>query len=158
MNDPQWARIGDPFRNRWTVSIFESDARHATEVAESLDRLGITFQANFRRDERNRPTAAYLAIYALEDQQRLVEHLGADLEPAPRKALELLTRARGPVPAEILRRMVATIESGKSHSYLAERLMEHGLIDGMGKGWTAKKVRSVLADYEKTWVVEAATA
>jgi hypothetical protein len=119
---------------------------------------GFTFQANFSRDERNRPTAAYLAIYSLEDQQRLVETVGSALKPRLRKQLEFLTRARGPVPEEILRRMVVTIEYGKGHAYLAERLTQLGLIDGMGKGWTPKKVRSVLAEYGKTRVETAELA
>jgi hypothetical protein len=41
VNDAARTRIGDPSRNHWAVSIFESDAKQATEVAKSLDTLGI---------------------------------------------------------------------------------------------------------------------
>jgi hypothetical protein len=88
-----------------------------------------------------------LAIYAHEGQTRLLGFVAALLDGTRLRELEDLVAARGPVPEEILRRMQATINSGKSYEYLADALNHHGVIAGMrGREWTAKKVRQALTE------------
>jgi hypothetical protein len=116
--------------------------------AKSLDQLGITYQTNYARPERpERAEVAYLAIYAAHDQRRLLESVEDDLVEWSRKKLEDLVRARGPIPEEVLRRMVVTIEAGKSYEYLAQRLNELDIVAGMGGNrWTPKKAKQAVAN------------
>jgi hypothetical protein len=72
-----------------------------------------------------------------------------DFEETRRSALETLVRARGPIPQQTLARMETTVNAGQSYSYIAARMNELELVDGMGKGWTEKRVQAALDEYER---------
>lgn len=165
LNDSARTRIGNPWRGTYHLSIATADAHEATALANELDSLGITFQVNYRRDGAERPEKGFLAIYELDSQRRLSEALGNGLEDERRSALETLVRARGPIPPEILRRIGATVNMGESYEYVAGRMNQLRIVDGMrGKGWTPKKIRDAYDVYEQHLQdqhaprVEAATA
>src|SRR5207244_814878 len=71
------------------------------------------------------------------------ERVGSDLSPPRLDSLELLVRARGPVDPEVLRKIIASVEFGRTFAYIAGALIEREIIDGMGKGWPPSKVRRV---------------
>lgn len=148
LNDVTRTRIGKPWRGTFYISTAVSDVQEAQSFAEVLDGLGVTFQANFRRDERGRPLKASLAIYDLDSQRRLLAALGDELDEPRREALDTLVRARGPVPKEVRDRIRASVEWGRSYEQIAQRMTELKVIDGSRAGWTKKKVRAI--DREKT--------
>ena len=120
-------------------------ARHAhdaTKLGGSLDLLQVRNQTNYVRGEREEGSPiAYVATYWFEDQKRLFEAVKDQLDEPRRKRLEDLVLARSPVPEELLPRMRATIRSGKSYEYLADRLNELDIVVGMrGGSWTPPKV------------------
>ena len=95
----------------------------------------------------NSKIVAYVAIYDLDAQRQLLEQFGDDLNDTRRESLELLVRARGPVDPEVLGKIVARVNFGRSYEYIAGALIEREIIDGMGKGWTASKVRRVYHEH-----------
>jgi hypothetical protein len=148
LNNTTRTRIGDPVRGSFSISIATDDAHEANSLAATLAGLGATFQANFRRHHTGRPEKVFLAIYDLESQRHLHSALEAELHPRRSEALDLLVRARGPVPEDVLRRIDATIRLGKSYEYVTSQMLKGGLVDGMGKGWTPKKVKKIHREYK----------
>jgi hypothetical protein len=150
LKDSTRTRIGNPWRGTYHLSIATADAHEATALANQLDSLGITFQVNYQRDGTGRPKRGFLAIYDLDSLQRLSKALGSGLDEERRSALETLVRARGPIPPEILRRIGATVNMGESYAYVAERMNQLRIVDGMrGKGWTTTKIRDAYDVYEE---------
>jgi hypothetical protein len=146
LNDAARTRIGNPWRGTYQISIATDDVHETTAIAERLDGLDITYQANYRRDRKGRPKQAFLAIYDLASQQRLLEACGKELQEARRTALDTLVRARGPIPDELMQKIRASSEFGRSEAYIAERMNQLQIVDGMGgKGWTVKKVQAALS-------------
>jgi hypothetical protein len=126
---------------------FPSECVHElASIGDHLDAFGLTFQTNYgRAEERERPRKAFLSIYDHSSQAALLEAVRDELLAARRSALADLVRARGNVPEDLLGRMRATIDAGKSYAYLADALNKQGIIDGMGgRRWTAAKVRKAL--------------
>jgi hypothetical protein len=143
LNDVARTRIGNPWRGTYHTSVATDDAHEATVFAKILDSLGIVFQANYRRDKNARPETLLLTIYDPASQQRLLVACGDELREKRRAVLETLVRARRPVPDAILQKIQVTIEAGKSYAYIAERMNQLRIVDGMGgRGWTARKVRA----------------
>ncbi len=141
LNDRSRTRIGNPRRGTFHLSIAVHDTTEATELGKQLDLVGATYQANFKRNSDGTPTMAFLAIYSLGDQQRLLGALQASLDPDARHALETLVAARGPIPDEIVHRIRDYRSMGKDPGWIATRMNEAGIVDGMGRrGWTAAKV------------------
>jgi hypothetical protein len=124
------------------VSFVESNVHELARLGESLSLLGVRYQTNYAKAERNeRSDVAYLVTYWYDDQKRLFEAVRDHLTEPRRKLLEDLVLARSPIPEDLLARMQATIRAGKSYEYLAERLNELDIVVGMrGKPWTARKV------------------
>jgi hypothetical protein len=150
LNDSTRTRIGNPWRGTYNISIAIADAHEAAALADELDSLEITFQVNYQRDRTGRPKKGFLAIYDLDSQRRLSEALGNGLTDERRSALETLVRARGPIPPETLRRIGATVNMGESYAYVAERMNQLRIVDGMGgRGWTAKKIQEAYDVYEE---------
>jgi hypothetical protein len=147
LNDRSRTRIGDPWRGTFQISIAVDHAHEASELAKQLDRLGVTYQANFKRDKRGTPTRAFLTIYGLDDQQRILETLAYELEPSRRRSLETLVAARSPISPDVVRKLRVSLSLGKSYEYLAGRLNELGIVSGMGsRHWTPKKLKRKLAE------------
>jgi hypothetical protein len=145
LNDPQRAKVGNPERNTWFVSFTPRNKEELDQIAQDLSQLGVTFQINDRSGEGSAGAiVAYLAIYDLEEQNKLLESVRDQLEEPRRTAFKNLVLARGPIPKDVLARMIATIEAGKSPEYLAKKLNEHGIVAGRGQKWTPKKVRDAV--------------
>src|SRR4051794_35142113 len=147
LNDNTRVRIGNPRRGTFAISIATAETRQAMDLAAQLDRLEVDYQTNFRRDAHGSPHTAFLTIYELDSQRRLLDALGDDLSAERYATLELLVRARGSVPQRLLRRIDATVALGKSYGYIAERMNHERHIDGMGRGWTTKKLRQLHRTY-----------
>ena len=151
LNDRSRTRISDPTRGPIHISIAADTPHEATHLATQLDRLGITYQANFQRDKRRRPIRALLTIYSVDDQRRLLEGVGDELDEARRRALEKLVVARGPLPPAIVKRIENALAQGKSYTHIAERMNELEIPEGRGRGpWTAHRVRRMLAEARAT--------
>jgi hypothetical protein len=146
LNGPT-ARIGNPWKNTWWVSVSSEDVDELVELGASLDELDITYQTNYHRDEHGTPDKGFVAIYDRESQARLLDALREELDEPTRQRLQDLVDARGPIPPDILARMKSTLSyPDLGPAYLAERLNELRIIYGMRKGpWTAKSVRRALA-------------
>lgn len=149
LNDPRHSRIGNPRTNTWAVSFSSTGVHELAALAAELEALGVEFQTNYARAEdpkREERQRAFLTIYELASQERLLAAIGPLLGGSRFRKLEDLVAARSPVPDDLLRRMAATIEIGKSYEYLADALNRRGVIAGMGgREWTAKKARRALA-------------
>lgn len=124
------------------MSFVASNAHEVTELGESLSALRVRHQTNCVRAGRDESSpVAYVATYWHEDQKRLFEAVKDQLTEPRRKRLEDLVLARSPIPKDILARMRATIRSGKSYEYLADRLNELDIVVGMRGGpWTPPKL------------------
>jgi hypothetical protein len=147
LNDRSRARIGNPARGTNHISIAADTPHEAAHLGEELDKLQITYQTNYQRNENRQPIRALLTIYALDDQRRLLEALGQQLDPTRAKALRDLVAARGPIAPDVLQKLRRSLEQGKDYDYLAGRLNALGIIEGRGNApWTAKKLRRKLSE------------
>jgi len=142
LNRGDRSRIGNPRKNTWFVSFVASNAHEVTRLGESLTELGVKYQINYTKAGRKaRSAAAYVATYWYDDQKRLFEEVRDQLTEPKRKLLEDLVLARSPIPADLRGRMRATIRSGKSYEYLADRLNELDIVVGRRAGpWTPQKL------------------
>lgn len=150
LNDPSRARISDPRRGNYHVSIATADVHEATELAEGLDLLDVVFQANYPRDRDGRPRGVFLAVYEHDSQKRLLEAIRNELTESRRSALETLVLARGPIPTDILERIWRAFNlNGWEAEAIAVKMNELGIVAGMGGiGWTVRKVRAAIEQYE----------
>lgn len=147
LNDTRRSRIGDPRRGHYPVSFIAKTRAEANDIKQALSALGIKARINGNPDPE-KAKVAYVAIYDNDDIQRLYEALGPELNEPRRTRLHDLVRARGPIPMDTILKMEATIAAGKSYDYVADRLNELDLIDGVrGGGWTSKKAWLTLEDY-----------
>jgi hypothetical protein len=147
LNDGSRTRIGNPLRGTNHVSIATTEVFEASTYGAALASLNVVFRTNFRRDQTGHPVEAFVSIYDLDGLRRLLDAVHEGLKPGRRLALQTLVRARGPVPEELLRQIDVTVEWGKSYEYIAKRMTDLGIIDGVGKGWTAKKLRRIHRAY-----------
>jgi hypothetical protein len=147
LNDPKRSRIGDPDRNTWAISFTPRSDRELKEVSHDLDQLRVRHQINhIGGDGPAGSLIAYVAIYDLEEQRKLLSAVRDQLEPSRSDAFEKLVLARGPIPDDILAKMVSTIGYGKDYEYLADKMNELGIVAGRGKKWTPNKVRKAVAN------------
>jgi hypothetical protein len=147
LNEPSRTRIGNPWRGTFSVSIAVDIAYEAASLATELDLLGVTYQANFKRDEWGTPKMAFLAIYGLDDQCHILETLVEQLKTSRQRELEDLVAARGPIPPHIVQRLQKSLHWGRDYEYLAQRLNDLRIVGGMGsRGWTARKLKQKLAE------------
>jgi hypothetical protein len=147
LNDRSRTRIGNPSRGTNHISIAADQAHEAARLGEELDKLQVTYQTNYQRNERRQPIRALLTIYGLDDQRRLLEAFGQQLDPAREKVLRNLVAARGPIAPDMLKKLQKSLERGKNYEYLAARLNALDIIEGRGNApWTAKKLRRKLRE------------
>jgi hypothetical protein len=127
------------------------DLKSAFQFARQLARLGVIPQTTVLHDRLlGAFVVALVNIYGKEDQRRLLEVVRPKLNEPRRQALEDLTLARGPIPHDILERMVKARERGWRPAKIALKMNEQGIIAGMGGvRWTSKKVRTALAQYDE---------
>ena len=150
LNDPERSLIGDPRRRGYKVALVSADMREAMRLARYLANLGIVPSTTITHDEFGAPVLAHVNVYSRTDQEALLQTLKRQLLPERLQALEDLVLARGPIPHGLLERIANADRLGKSPQKIADRLNAEGVIAGMsGVRWTAKKVRSALAEYEK---------
>jgi Recombinase len=145
LNDPQRTRLGNPDRNTWTVTFFPRSADQIYRLTRDLDQSGVKIQVNHRSGEHQAgEIIAYVVIYDLEEQRKLLELVRDQLSESRGEAFEKLVLARGPIPDDVLERMINTINNGKSYEYLAEKMTERGIVAGRGQKWTPNKVRKAV--------------
>jgi hypothetical protein len=145
LNDPQRTRLGNPDRNTWTVTFFPRSADQIFRLTRDLDQFGVRFQVNHRSAEHQAgEIIAYVVIYDLEEQRKLLELVRDQLSESRGEAFEKLVLARGPIPDDVRERMINSIDSGKSPEYVAAKMNELDVIPGRGQKWTPKKVRKAV--------------
>lgn len=139
LNDRAATRIGDPYKGTYHVRIdvtsLDRDLLKAT-----LEKLGIEVTEARPRGGTRRS----LSIYSVEGLKALLEATGEMLEEEPRKELDRLVRARGPIPREQLQDMRFDAQE-RGLAWVAGDLNRRRVVDGMGGlRWTAKKVKKKL--------------
>ena len=140
LNDPGRSNIGDPRRGTYAVSFTGKTLNDLGEITGSLETIGVTWQTN----NSHSGNKVFLAVYAFDDQRKLLAASGPGLEIDRLSALEVLVHARGPIPDDLVRKIRVSVARGKSYAYVADRLNELGIVTGMGgHKWTTKKVRAV---------------
>jgi hypothetical protein len=150
LDDPERSLIGDPRQGVYKVSLISSDMREAMQFAKELARLGISPTTTITHDEFGRPLMAYVNVHTVNDQTALLETVGAALSETRRQALENLVVARSPIPDELLTKIWRSKEAGRKPHQIATKMNELDVMPGRGgKGWTAKKVRDALAEYDR---------
>jgi hypothetical protein len=143
LNDSTQATIGNPRRGSYYVSIAISAGAQDESVILELGQLGVEYRINTRRRDGQR----FVAIYSVESLRKMLQELGPELDPVPRDALETLVRARSPVPEDIVEGVWQRYNvDGWTAEKIAEAMTAKPIIDGMGKGWTARKVQRILAE------------
>jgi hypothetical protein len=150
LNDADHTLIGDPREGVYKVA-FGSKTKEAMERARQLTRIGIIPWTSIEHDSFGTPIWAQVTIYAKGDQKHLFECTQTRLSREQRQRLEDLVLARGPIPDDILEKIwISFHRGGRKLNQIAERMNELDVMPGRGgKGWTAKKVRDALAEYER---------
>jgi len=150
LNDVDCAEIGDPRKKQYRVEFRFAELKKAFEFARQLAILGIVPTTTIDHDKFGDPVVAGVRIYGKGEQHRLFEGFKGQLEEGQLRRLEMLVLARGPIPDEIVERMVAARKRGWNCLKIAEKMNEQAIIAGMGGvGWTALKVKHALAEYDK---------
>ena len=87
--------------------------RSWTGSLEDLNQLGVTFQINHLSGEGSAGSNHRLSWRSihLEEQNKLLEAVRDQLEDSRGTAFENLVLARGPIPDDVLARMIATIDA-----------------------------------------------
>jgi hypothetical protein len=135
LNDGSRTRIGDPWRGTYHVAIDVTDQPDTDQLREELHALGVAHQVNFGNRDR-------IAIYTPDGIEKLLG-LGDQLDPRVHHRLDTIVRARGPVAAEIAIRMNDYLSMNRDPAWIAARMNEHGIVDGMGgQGWNPRKVKA----------------
>jgi hypothetical protein len=148
LNDPRRSTIQDPRRGQYAVTFKTSDQSEAETLAQTLRALDLTVQTNYKRDSEGTPIYAFVTLYNHDDQRRLFELAKDKLEFERSEQLQRLVAARGPLPADSRERIrqAATVWGWPAET-IATKMNQAGVIAGMGgKHWTAKKIRTILAD------------
>jgi hypothetical protein len=124
--------------------------KEAVQIPRNLVATGILPTGKVEYDPRfGHAIRVHVNIWTHNDQKKLLQGIGKHLVPERRQQLEDLVLARGPVPPDIVERIWAAHQRGLSPDKIARKMNEQGITAGMGKGWTAKKVRDQLEDYRK---------
>jgi hypothetical protein len=149
-NDPDRTQIGDPREGKYHIGVQFTNLKDAFDLARRLARLGIIPRTTVLHDDMfGEPVVALVNIYGKEDQRKLLDGLRSKLNELQLERFERLVLARGPIPEDIIERMVKARALGWKVSKIAEKMNEQGIITGMGKRWTPTKVKNALAEYDK---------
>lgn len=151
INDPNRTVIGDPRNKQYKVAVQFASIKEAVLFAKHLVPLGVEPSSTIIHEKMfGDPLGAIVNVYGKESQRRLLRLVADQLHERPRKQLEDLVLARGPIPDDILERMVKARERKWSPAKTAEKMNEQGIIAGMGGArWTAPKVKKALASYDE---------
>jgi hypothetical protein len=142
INDPTVTFIGDPWRGTYHLRL------DVTELANG-EQLRLLLVEGLRADvtvsHPHHGTKTYLCVYKVEQLARILEACGEQLEESQREKLDVLVRARSPIPPAFVDAFRERRNRGLTHEQIAAELNDKRVPDGMeGKGWTAKKVRRAL--------------
>ena len=140
LNDPSRTRIGNRWRGTYHLSIAANDWE-ADILLSVMQELAIDVQVNLSH-WNTAQSERYLAVYDLDSLRSLLVAIGDQLEEPVRLALDVLVRARGPIPEYIIS---ATRQKhdlhGLSFEQIAHLMNDKRIVDGMGgRGWTERKV------------------
>jgi hypothetical protein len=141
LNDPSRTRIGNPWRGTYHLSIGANDWE-ADILLSVMRELAIDVQVNLSH-WNTAQSERYLAVYDLDSLRSLLATIGEQLEEPVRLALDVLVRARGPVPEYIISTTRQKHDlHGLSFEQIAHLMNDKRIVDGMGgRGWTERKVR-----------------
>jgi hypothetical protein len=146
INDPDQNMIGNPLFNTTAVTLRTDSVETANEYAAALAQLGCEARTNIRY-ENGRPSEYLVVLYTVEDQRRLLDGLNDLLEAGTRDRLDILVRARGPIPTGIMDGIRRYSRLGETAQEIANRLNDAGIVDGMRcNRWTARKVNRALRE------------
>jgi hypothetical protein len=150
LDDPERSLIGDPRQGVYKVSLISSDMREAMQFAKQLTRLGTGPTTTITHDDFGQPLIAYVNVYTVDDQEALLESVQDGLSEPRRQALQDLVLARTPIPDELLDKIWTSHERGRTPHQIATKMNELDVMPGRGgRGWTAKKVRTALSEFER---------
>jgi hypothetical protein len=150
LDDPERSLIGDPRQGLYKVSLVSSDMREAMLFAKQLARLGISPTTTINHDNFGQPLSAHVNVYAVSEQEELLEIVQAGLSEPRRQALKDLVLARSPIPEELLEKVWTSHARGRTAHQIATRMNELDVMPGRGgKGWTAKKVQAALSEFHR---------
>jgi hypothetical protein len=143
LNDSTQGGIGNPRRGQYHAWIAITGDSEREVLTVELEQLDIEHRINTRQRDGQR----YIAIYNVPGLRKMLEALGPQLAPERREALDMLVRARSPIPDEILDAIWRRYQlDGWDEEQIAKAMIEKPIIDGMGKGWTPRKIRRILAE------------
>jgi hypothetical protein len=140
LNDPSRTLIGNPWRGTYYVSIEANDWETTTLLSLFQD-LGIRVQVHVARWNPAQ-SIRYVTVYDNDGLGSLLSALGDELKEPVRAALDILVRARGPIPdsvVHVIRRKHDVY--GLSFHEIAHLMNDKRMVDGMGgRGWSGRKV------------------
>jgi hypothetical protein len=140
LNDPSRTLIGNPWRGTYYVSI-EANDWEAMSLLSLFRELGIRVQVNVARWNPAQ-SIRYVTVYDHDGLRSLLSALGDELKEPVRTALDILVRARGPIPeplVQVIRRKHDVY--GLSFHEIAHLMNDKRIVDGMGgRGWSGRKV------------------
>jgi hypothetical protein len=141
LNDPSRTRIGNPWRGTYHLSIAANDWE-ADILLSLMQELDIDVQVNLSH-RNTAQSERYLAVYDLDSLRSLLATVGEQLQEPIRLALEILVRARGPIPEYIISTTRQKHDvHGLSFEQIAHLMNDKRIVDGMGgRGWTKRTVR-----------------
>jgi hypothetical protein len=150
LDDPERSLIGDPRQGVYKVSLVSSGMREAMQFAKQLARLGTGPTTTITHDDSGQPVTAFVNVYTVDDLKALLESVQAGLSEPRRQALQDLVLARTPIPDELLDKIWTSHERGRTPHQIATRMNELDVMPGRGgRGWTAKKVKGALLEFER---------
>ncbi|MGZ4281223.1 MAG: hypothetical protein ACXVQ4_03935 [Gaiellaceae bacterium] len=121
------------------------------EYVTPLVELAVIPRVTIEYDEFASPTIARVTIWPRADRKRLFENVKEQLNPDRKKQFEDLVLAFEPIPDDLLEKIVALQrDKHRSLKWIAEALNKRDVMPGRGgKGWTVKKVRDSVAEYDR---------
>jgi hypothetical protein len=141
-------RIGDPWKGSYHLSIQVEDREVAETLAEQMRAIGVEPRVNRKLDADGNPKRFFVAVYALESLETLLDSLRDVLEEPQREKLSTLVRARGPIHPGVVEHIHFLHDVAKrSDEAIAVELTRRRWVSGSRKGWTSKKVWLVREAY-----------
>jgi hypothetical protein len=142
LNDPTRTQIGNPWRGIYGLSVAANDWE-ADLLVRLMRELVIDVRVNVSR-RNSTQSQRYLAVYDIDSLGSLLSTIGDQLNQPTRLALDVLVRARGPVPEHIVSAIRQKRDVHRfSFAQIAHLMNDMQIVDGMGgRGWTLSKVRA----------------
>ena len=151
LNSDKHSVIGDPRSGVYRVAFEPIAVGEHREYVTHLVELAVIPRVTIEYNEFASPTIARVTIWSRADRKRLFEQVKEQLNPDRKKQFEDLVLAFEPIPDDLLEKIVAQQkDKHRSLKWIADALNKRDVMPGRGgKGWTVKKVRDAVAEYER---------